>query len=119
MRPSRSPHWSTLRIAFGRRPICATRTCAWNRPWPSCRVAQQQIVEQDRIGALGHLASGIAHDFNNALGPILGYSDLLLANPQQLANVEVVTEYIRAINTAAEGAAGVVSRLRDFYRRRL
>jgi PAS domain S-box-containing protein len=82
------------------------------------RVAQQRIVERERIGALGQLASGIAHDFNNTLGPILGYSDLLLANPQQLANVEAATEYVRAINTAAQGAAGVVSRLRDFYRRR-
>jgi PAS domain S-box-containing protein len=82
------------------------------------RVAQQQILEQERIAALGQLASGIAHDFNNTLGPILGYSDLLLANPRQLADVEAATEYIRAINTAAQGAAGVVSRLRDFYRRR-
>jgi PAS domain S-box-containing protein len=82
------------------------------------RVAQQQIIEQERIGALGQLASGIAHDFNNTLGPILGYSDLLLANPAQLADVEVATEYLTAINTAAQGAAGVVARLRDFYRRR-
>jgi PAS domain S-box-containing protein len=82
------------------------------------RVAQQQIIEQERLGALGQLASGIAHDFNNTLGPILGYSDLLIANPEQLADVETATEYLQAINTAAQGAAGVVSRLRDFYRRR-
>lgn len=82
------------------------------------RVAQQQLVEQARIAALGQLASGIAHDFNNTLGPILGYSDLLLANPEQLADRETATEYLEAINTAAQGAAGVVSRLRDFYRRR-
>jgi PAS domain S-box-containing protein len=82
------------------------------------RLAQRQIVEQERIGALGQLASGIAHDFNNTLGPILGYSDLLLANPDLLADTEVVTEYLRTMNTAAQGAANVVSRLRDFYRRR-
>ncbi len=82
------------------------------------RLAQRQIVEQERVGALGQLASGIAHDFNNTLGPILGYSDMLLANPDLLANTEQVTEYLRTINTAAQGAASVVSRLRDFYRRR-
>jgi PAS domain S-box-containing protein len=82
------------------------------------RVAQQQIIEQERLGALGQLASGIAHDFNNTLGPILGYSDLLIANPEQLTDVETATEYLQAINTAAQGAASVVSRLRDFYRRR-
>ena len=81
------------------------------------RLAQRQILEQERIGALGQLASGIAHDFNNTLGPILGYSDMLLANPDLLADGERVTEYVRTINTAAQGAASVVSRLRDFYRR--
>lgn len=82
------------------------------------RVAQRQIAEQERVGALGQLASGIAHDFNNTLGPILGYSDLLLANPALLAEHETVTDYLRIINTAAQGAADVISRLRDFYRRR-
>lgn len=82
------------------------------------RAAQQQIIEQERIGALGQLASGIAHDFNNALGPILGYSDLLLEEPELLDDRAETTEYLRAINTAAQGAASVVSRLRDFYRRR-
>jgi signal transduction histidine kinase len=82
------------------------------------RVAQQQIIEQERLGALGQLASGIAHDFNNTLGPILGYSDLLIANPEQLADIETTTEYLQAINSAAQSAASVVSRLRDFYRRR-
>ncbi|MFN8634515.1 MAG: response regulator [Chloroflexota bacterium] len=82
------------------------------------RLAQQRIVEQERVGALGQLASGIAHDFNNALGPILGYSDLLLANPELLTNARGAAEYLQAINTAAQGAAAVVSRLREFYRRR-
>ncbi|MCC7367753.1 MAG: response regulator [Chloroflexi bacterium] len=82
------------------------------------RATQQQLIEQERIGALGQLASGIAHDFNNALGPILGYSDLLLEEPALLEDRAVTLEYVRAINTAAQGAAGVVARLRDFYRRR-
>jgi len=82
------------------------------------RVAQQHIIEQERIGALGQLASGIAHDFNNALGPILGYSDMLLDNRELLDDPPQVVEYLTAINTAAQGAAQVVARLRDFYRRR-
>jgi PAS domain S-box-containing protein len=82
------------------------------------RVAQQHIIEQERIGALGQLASGIAHDFNNTLGPILGYSDMLLDNRELLDDPQRVVEYLTAINTAAQGAAQVVARLRDFYRRR-
>src|SRR5206468_669649 len=40
------------------------------------RTAQAQLVQQERLRALGQMASGIAHDFNNALAPILGFSDL-------------------------------------------
>ncbi|NQU11782.1 PAS domain S-box protein, partial [bacterium] len=39
---------------------------------------QQQVIQQERLRALGQMASGIAHDFNNALAPILGFSELLL-----------------------------------------
>ncbi|MBM3240466.1 hypothetical protein FJZ31_29635 [Candidatus Poribacteria bacterium] len=40
------------------------------------RTTQQQIIQQERLHALGEMASGIAHDFNNTLTPILGYSDV-------------------------------------------
>jgi len=41
------------------------------------RDAQTQALQQERLRALGQMASGIAHDFNNALSPILGFSELL------------------------------------------
>jgi len=47
------------------------------------RTAQQQLVEQERLSALGQMASGIAHDFNNALTPIAGFADILLQHPEQ------------------------------------
>jgi len=40
------------------------------------RRTEQQVIRQERMGALGQMASGIAHDFNNALMPILGLTDL-------------------------------------------
>ncbi|MFQ5897234.1 MAG: ATP-binding protein [Candidatus Methylomirabilia bacterium] len=79
---------------------------------------QQQIIQQERLRALGQMASGIAHDFNNALSPILGFSELLLIDPEHLDNKEKVTEYLRIMNTASRDAANVVSRLREFYRPR-
>ena len=42
------------------------------------RQTQDQIVQQERLRALGTMASGVAHDFNNALSPITGFSNLLL-----------------------------------------
>ena len=79
---------------------------------------QEQMVRQERLNALGTMASGIAHDFNNALGPILGYSDILLTYPETLDDKNQTSEYMRAINTSAKDAATVVDRLREFYRHR-
>ena len=82
------------------------------------RSTQEQVIRQERLQALGTMASGVAHDFNNALGPILGYSDILLTYPEALDDKGRATEYVRTINTSAKDAAAVVDRLREFYRQR-
>jgi DNA-binding NtrC family response regulator len=48
------------------------------------RESQQQVIQQERLSALGQMASGVAHDFNNALAKILGFSELLLTSPEKL-----------------------------------
>ena len=75
------------------------------------RRTQHQIVQHERLSALGQLASGIAHDFNNALTPILGFSELLLTRSDGLSDVDAVKEQIEIINLAAQDAASVVARL--------
>lgn len=76
----------------------------------------QQLVQQERLRAVGTMASGIAHDFNNMLAPILGFTELLLLRPESRLNQEKLTYYLQAILLAAQSAATVVSRLREFYR---
>jgi len=78
---------------------------------------QQRVIQQERLRALGQMASGVAHDFNNALVPILGFSELLKLSPGVLADREKATSYINMIHTAAGDAAKVVSRLKQFYRK--
>src|SRR5882724_4360667 len=82
------------------------------------RHTQQQMVEQERLHALGRMASGVAHDFNNALSKILGFTELLLTSPEKLHSTETVRDHLRMINTTARDAAQVVRRLHEFYRPR-
>ncbi|HEY4719694.1 MAG TPA: ATP-binding protein [Candidatus Methylomirabilis sp.] len=82
------------------------------------QATQQHVLQQERLRALGQMASGIAHDFNNALSPVLGFSELLLDRPELLENKEKVTQYLRMMNTSAQDAASAVRRLREFYRSR-
>lgn len=80
------------------------------------KATQKQIIQQERLRALGQMASGIAHDFNNALTPIIGFADLMVGMPDVLADSAKTTEYLEVIRTAAKDATRIVARLREFYR---
>lgn len=77
---------------------------------------QQRVIQNERLNALGEMASGIAHDFNNALMPILGYSDVMIARPELLDDKEESLRLLKDIRTAAMDASNAVRRLREFYR---
>ncbi|MBI2876297.1 MAG: response regulator [Candidatus Tectomicrobia bacterium] len=80
------------------------------------RQTQQAVMQQERLRALGQMASGIAHDINNALSPIVGFSDLLLVTEPDFS--DRVKRYLQMIHTAGMDIAHIVSRMREFYRRR-
>lgn len=80
------------------------------------RAAQKIVMQQERLKALGQMASGIAHDVNNALSPIMGFADLIQMSEKDLS--EKSKRHLKHIQTAAEDIAHIVSRLRDFYRTR-
>ena len=77
--------------------------------------AQQQLVKQERLRALGMMASGVAHDFNNALTMVLGHGALLYPFFEKDAPA-AECEKFQNLMAAAEDASHVVTRLRDFYR---
>lgn len=80
------------------------------------KATQQQVIQQERLRALGEMASGIAHDFNNTLTPILGFSDLLLEHPEIRADPEETVRFLELLRTSAQDAGNIVMRLREFYR---
>ena len=80
------------------------------------RQTQHSVVQQERLRALGQMASGIAHDINNALSPVLAFSELLLQRESNLS--EESRKKIQHINTAGGDIANIVARMGEFYRRR-
>ena len=80
------------------------------------KATQQQVIQQERLSALGQMAAGIAHDFNNTLMPILGFADVLLQNESMLDDKAEARRCLEMLRTSAKDASSVVSRLREFYR---
>lgn len=80
--------------------------------------AQRRLVQQERLSAIGTMASVVAHDFENLLTPILGYSELLLRSPTRPTDEARTQQYLRSINIAAKDAQSLIDRLRSFYRQR-
>jgi signal transduction histidine kinase/ActR/RegA family two-component response regulator len=80
------------------------------------RQTQQIVMQQERLKALGEMASGIAHDVNNALSPVIGFADLIVDAEPDLS--EQSKRHLNYIRTAGKDIAYIVARLRDFYRPR-
>jgi CheY-like chemotaxis protein len=64
---------------------------------------EKQILQSQKMEAVGTLAGGIAHDFNNILFSIMGYSEMVLDDlPEDSLTRSNVEEVLRATNRAKE-----------------
>lgn len=84
----------------------------------SLKAAQEKAVQQERLHALGQMASGVAHDFNNILMPIVGWADLLQECPEIRHDENQLCKALRLIVEAGKNGAAIVGRMREFYRHR-
>jgi len=80
------------------------------------RLTQQAVMQQERLRALGQMASGIAHDINNAITPMMLYIGSLLEKEENLS--QRGRKALEVIERAVDDVAATVARLNDFYRRR-
>ncbi len=78
--------------------------------------AQQEIVNRERLNALGQMANGIAHEFNNVLTPILAWTEHLIKNPHELKDYGATLDTIEKIHAAATVGAAAVGRAQEFSR---
>ncbi len=75
---------------------------------------EEEMVQQERLAAVGQLAAGIAHDFNNILTGILGFAELLQMSP----NMSESDRYdLARISKQSQRAAHLVRQILDFSRK--
>jgi signal transduction histidine kinase/CheY-like chemotaxis protein len=79
------------------------------------RRLEAQLMQSQKLEAVGTLASGIAHDFNNLLAGISGYVELVRAETQE---IPVVQEHVAQISHGIHRATDLVSRIIAFSRKR-
>lgn len=84
------------------------------RAYEDIRSTQKEMLQNERLRALGQMASGIAHDINNALSPAAIYVQLLLERESNLS--EPVRQQLRIVEQALQDVSHTVARVRQFYR---
>jgi signal transduction histidine kinase/CheY-like chemotaxis protein len=87
---------------------------ALQQAYDDLRQTQQAVMQQERLRALGQMASGIAHDINNAISPVALYTEMLLEQEAGLS--KRTREYLETTQRAIGDVAHTVARMREFYR---
>jgi len=78
------------------------------------RRLQEQLLQSEKMSAIGQLIAGVAHDLNNPLASVVGFSDLLAEAPDVPPRL---AEPLAVIRQEAERASAIVRNLLSFARR--
>ena len=77
---------------------------------------ESQLVQSQKMEAVGSLAGGVAHDFNNLLTVILGYNEMLR---EHVKDEPVALDFTLEVLQAAERASALTNQLLAFSRRQV
>jgi two-component system, cell cycle sensor histidine kinase and response regulator CckA len=80
------------------------------------REMQAELMQAQKMEAVGRLAGGIAHDFNNMIGVILGYATLMKG---KLGTGDPLMKHTSAIIAAAQRSADLTRQLLAFARKQM
>jgi len=89
---------------------------ALKRAYDDLQLSQNAVMQQERLRALGQMASGIAHDINNAISPVVLYVEAILTHETGFS--ERARKQLEIIQRATGDVAHTVARMGEFYRQR-
>lgn len=86
------------------------------------RLAQSQLVQSEKMTAIGQLGAGVAHELNNPMGGILGYAQFMLEKIDRpefsKEDFQVCKKYLQHIEREAARCKTIVENLLTFSRKR-
>lgn len=80
------------------------------------RRLEEQLIQAQRMEAIGTLSGGVAHDFNNILTVILGHTEVL---QQMLQPSSAEHDHLRGIDEAGRRASALTRQLLAFSRKQV
>ncbi|MCB0154884.1 MAG: PAS domain S-box protein, partial [Anaerolineae bacterium] len=102
-------------------PVVSASGDYYGRLWSYRDVTRQrqleaQLLQAQKMEAIGRLAGGIAHDFNNLLVPIVGYVEMGL---MRLSPTEKLYADLTRVREAAERATSLTRQILAFSRKQV